>query len=107
MSTKPLRILVLCTGNSCRSQMAEGFFRKFSGHEIEVHSAGLEPRGLNPRAVQVMKEVGVDIADQMSKHLDRYLGQQFDFVITVCDNAAKHCPTFPGNSRRLHWPFDD
>ena len=90
-----LKILILCTGNSCRSQMAEGFFRRYGGDKIEVKSAGLEPKGVNPLAIQVMKEVGIDISGHSSKHLDEFLNEDFDYVITVCDNAAKNCPVWP------------
>ena len=102
-----LRILVLCTGNSCRSQMAEGFFRYFGGDRVEAFSAGLSPKGVHPTAVNVMAEVGIDISKQTSNHANEYLGQKLDYVITVCDNAAANCPTFPGEGTRLHWPFDD
>lgn len=102
-----MRILVLCTGNSCRSQMAEGFLRKLGGGDIEVFSAGLEPQRVNPYAVMAMKEIGIDISKHWSKHVDTYIGEPFDYVITVCKNAAKRCPTFPGETTRLHWPFDD
>lgn len=107
------RILVLCTGNSCRSQMAEGFFRSYLMQKGlntavgAVRSAGLEPHGVNPRAVAVMAEAGVDISRHSSDHVDKYLGEQFDYVITVCDNAAQNCPVFPGGGERLHWPFED
>ena len=107
------RILILCTGNSCRSQMAEGFFRHhlktlgLKGAAAEVRSAGLEVHGLNLRAVQVMDEVGVDISGHRSENLQQYLDNQFDFIITVCGHAAQHCPTFPGDGERMHWPFDD
>ncbi len=104
---KSLRILVLCTGNSCRSQIAEGFFRHYGGSQVEIFSAGLEPKGVNPRAIQVMKEVGVDISRHTSDHLSKYLGQSFDYVITVCDNAAANCPVFPGAGAKMHWPFED
>lgn len=93
--------------------MAEGFFRKYfadSGDSISaagVKSAGLAPHGLNPRAVQVMQEIGIDISAQTSNHLSEYLSDEFDYVITVCDNAAADCPVFPGDANRLHWPFDD
>jgi len=87
--------------------MAEGFFRHYGGDRIEVYSAGLEPKGVNPRAVQVMREVGIDISNHTSDHISKYLGQSFDFVITVCDNAAARCPVFPGAGERLHWPFAD
>ena len=106
-NSKKLRILVLCTGNSCRSQMAEGFFRHYGGDGVEVFSAGLEPKGVNPRAIEVMKEVCIDISHHTSDHLRKYTGQQFDYVITVCDNAARNCPIFPGAGTRLHWPFAD
>ena len=87
--------------------MAEGFFRHYGSGAIDVYSAGLEPKGLNPRAVQVMREVGIDISNHTSDHLSKYLGQSFDCVLTVCDNAAANCPLFPGGGTRLHWPFAD
>ena len=108
-----MRILVLCTGNSCRSQMAEGFLRK---HLLDagdpesaaaVRSAGLSPHGVNPNAVRVMDEIGIDISGHTSNHVDEYIGREFDYVITVCDNAAEACPVFPGDTVRRHWPFDD
>lgn len=102
-----VRILVLCTGNSCRSQMAEGLFRHFGGGKVEVISAGLNPKGVHPTAVRVMAEIGIDISGHTSNNLNEYLGQHFDYLITVCDNAAANCPVFPGEGRRLHWPFDD
>jgi arsenate reductase len=102
-----MKVLVLCTGNSCRSQMAEGFLRAALGGNDLVASAGIEPHGLNPRAVEVMREVGIDISSHTSNDINRYLNHSFDYVITVCDNAAKRCPTFPGSGIRLHWPFDD
>jgi arsenate reductase (thioredoxin) len=107
MSKRRLRILVLCTGNSCRSQMAEGLIRQYGGDRVEVYSAGLEPRGVHPRAIQVMRELGIDISHQTSDHLSRYLEQPFDFVITVCNSAAALCPVFPGAGTKLHWPFAD
>ena len=102
-----MNVLVLCTGNSCRSQMAEGFFRKAFGESDRVVSAGIEAHGLNPRAVKVMLEAGIDISSHASDILTRYLSDSFDYVITVCDNAAENCPIFPGGGKRLHWPFDD
>ncbi len=105
--SRKIRILVLCTGNSCRSQIAEGLFRHSGGDQIDVYSAGLEPKGVNPRAIQVMREIGIDISKHRSKHLSQYLGQSFDYVITVCDNAAANCPVFPGEGSKLHWPFAD
>jgi len=107
MTDYPVRILVLCTGNSCRSQMAEGFLRSLGNDQVEVHSAGLAPTELNPRAVVVMAEAGIDISGHTSKALDGFLYQEFDYVITVCANAAANCPFFPGGGVRLHWPFDD
>ncbi|ASV73630.1 Arsenate reductase [Thermogutta terrifontis] len=102
-----LRILFLCTGNSCRSQMAEGWARHLKGDVIEAHSAGVQPHGLNPWAVRVMAEAGVDISGHRSKHLDEVLHIPFDYVITVCDDAAENCPVFPGTTTRLHVGFPD
>lgn len=107
MTKRKIRILVLCTGNSCRSQMAEGLFRQYGGDRIEVCSAGLEPKGVHPRAIQVMQELGIDISNHTSDPLSHYLGQPFDFLITVCNNAAANCPVFPGAGTKLHWPFAD
>lgn len=101
------RVLILCTGNSCRSQMAEGVLRHYGGNQFEVESAGSEPSKVNPIGIQVMKEIGIDISGHRSKHLKEFLGQLFDYVITVCDKANQSCPVFPGNSKRLHWPFPD
>jgi len=102
------RVLFICTGNSARSQMAEGFLRHYAGDEYEVYSAGLEPRPVNPLAVDVMREVGIDISGQTSKGVRDYLGRvHFGFIITVCTDAERECPIFPGVSIRLHWPFDD
>lgn len=101
------KILFLCTGNSCRSQMAEGWARKIWPDLFEVYSAGIETHGLNPSAVKVMAEAGVDISGQRSKHLDELKGIDFDWVITVCDNANEHCPMFPGKTRVIHVGFDD
>jgi len=94
-------------GNSCRSQMAEGVFRHFGKGQIKPHSAGSEPHPVNPKAIEVMNEIGIDISTHTSKHLAGYLSEKFDYVITVCDNANKTCPTFPGEATRLHWPYDD
>ena len=87
--------------------MAEGFLRHYGGDRVEVLSAGLEPKGVHPLAIKVMAEVGIDISKQTSNHVSEYTGQSFDYVITVCDNAAERCPTFPGNTTRLHWSFED
>jgi arsenate reductase len=102
-----LRILFLCTGNSCRSQMAEGWTRHMKGDIIEPHSAGIETHGLNQRAVQVMAEAGVDISHHRSKHVDELSDVQFDYVVTVCGHANEHCPIFPGKTKVVHIGFED
>jgi arsenate reductase (thioredoxin) len=102
-----LSVLFLCTGNSCRSQMAEGWARALRGDTIEPFSAGIEAHGLNPRAVQVMAEAGVDISDQQSTLVSALPKSDFDYVVTVCDNARDACPLFPGTARVIHKPFDD
>lgn len=103
------KILFLCTGNSARSQMAEAFVRKHGGDRFEAHSAGLEPKGLNPFTVKVMDEVGIDVSGQISKGVDTYLGKVlFQYLVTVCDDADKNCPTvWPGVNQRMHWSFQD
>ncbi len=101
------RVLFLCTGNSCRSQMAEGWLRHIAGDRVEVCSAGTKPGALNPTAVAVMREVAIDISHQQSKHVDEFSNQDFLFVITVCDSAREACPVFPGALYQLHWSFDD
>ncbi len=101
------RILFLCTGNSCRSQMAEGWARHLKGDTVEAFSAGIETHGLDPRAVAVMAEVGVDISGHRSQHVDEFEELQFDYVITVCDHAQESCPIFPGRARVVHHGFDD
>ena len=101
------RVLFLCTGNSCRSQMAEGLINHDFAGRIEAFSAGTEPHGLNPRAVQVMAEVGIDIAGHSSDHLDKYADESFDYVITLCGDANEKCPLFFGGVKRLHMGFDD
>ena len=103
------RVLFLCTGNSARSQMAEAFLRKYGAERFEAHSAGLEPKGLNPFTVKVMDEIGIDVSGQTSKGVDTYLGKVlFQYLITVCDDADKNCPTtWPGVSHRMHWSFQD
>ena len=102
-----VRILFLCTHNSARSQMAEGLLRHLAGDRFEVASAGTQATSLRPEAIKVMAELGVDISGQDSKTLERYLGEPFDYVITVCDDANEACPVFPGTKRRLHWSFRD
>ena len=101
------KVLILCTGNSCRSQMAEGLLRAFAGDRFEVFSAGTDPHGVNPGAVAVMQEIGIDISGHQSNHVDSYLGTGIDTVITVCDRAASNCPTFPERTEKIHWNFDD
>lgn len=102
------KVLFLCTGNSCRSQMAEAWLRALGGESFEVYSAGLEPHGVNPYTIKVMEEVGFDMSDHRSKHLDEYKNKMtFDYLITVCGNADERCPFFPGMGTRLHWPFED
>jgi len=105
--SKKIKLLYLCTGNSCRSQMAEGWTRALKGDEIEVYSAGLETHGLNPNAVKVMAEAGVDISNQKSQHLDKFMDLDLDYVITVCDHAHETCPLFPGTAKVIHHSFDD
>jgi arsenate reductase len=100
-------VLILCTGNSARSQMAEGLFRHEGGDRYEVFSAGTRPSRVRPEAIAVLAEIGIDISGQRSKSVDEFIGQPLDLVITVCDNAREACPVFPGRTRRLHWPFED
>ncbi len=101
------RILILCTGNSCRSQMAEGYIKKFAGDKAEVYSAGIEAHGVNPRAIKIMKEDGIDISFNTSNNINEYSNIHFDYVITVCDNANERCPFFPSNAKKLHHNFPD
>lgn len=104
---KKISILFLCTGNSCRSQMAEGFANALRGDIIEAYSAGIEPKGLDPNAVVVMREAGVDISHHTSKHVNDLKDKQFDYVITVCGHANENCPLFPGKTKVLHRGFED
>ena len=101
------KVLFLCTGNSCRSQMAESFLRHFDGDEYESFSAGTHPSVVNPRAIIAMNEIGIDISNHRSKSLDEFLSQEFDYVITVCDRAKESCPVFHGAKEQFHWGFDD
>ncbi len=101
------RVLILCTGNSARSQMAECLLHHLAGSSVEAHSAGTKPVALNPLAIEAMREIGLDISGQRSKHVSEFEGQRFDAVITVCDNAAEHCPVFPGGPRQIHWSLPD
>lgn len=104
---KKQRVLILCTGNSARSQMAEGLLRDMAGDQFEVFSAGVAPSSVRPEAIEVMREEGIDISGQRSKSVDEFSGQEFDYVITVCDNANQECPVFPGKTRRIHWSVED
>ena len=104
---KQKRVLVLCTGNSARSQMAEGLFRHLGGDRYEVFSAGTHPSLVRPEAIAVLAEIGIDISGQRSKSVDEFVSQPLDLVITVCDNAKESCPVFPGRTERLHGPFED
>ncbi len=103
----PLRVLILCTANSARSQMAEGLLRHDGGPAFAVFSAGHRPSHVRPQAIAVMREIGVDISAQRSKHVEEFAGQTFDYVITVCDQAKETCPVFPGAPRRIHWSIAD
>ena len=100
-------ILVLCTGNSCRSQLAEGYLRFFHGENAHVYSAGVETHGVNPRAIATMKEDGMDISAHTSNHVDEYLAIPFDLIFTVCDHASERCPIFPSAAKRIHHNFTD
>jgi arsenate reductase (thioredoxin) len=100
-------ILVLCTGNSCRSQIMEGYLNFFGKDELRAYSAGIEAQGLNPRTVKVMSEDGVDISGQCSELTEAYIGKEFDYILTVCDNAKENCPFFPGHALRIHHSFPD
>ena len=102
-----IKILVLCTGNSCRSQIAEGYLRFFAGNKAEIYSAGVETHGVNPKAIEIMKEDGIDISHHTSNNIEEYRNIDFDFVITVCDNAKERCPFFPSNAQKFHYNFPD
>ena len=107
MKAANMRILVLCTGNSARSQMAEGLFRHEGVGKYEIFSAGTKPTTVRPEAIAVMLELGIDISGHRSKSIEEFAGQTFDYVVTVCDNARDNCPIFPGAAERLHWSFED
>jgi arsenate reductase len=104
---KKQRVLILCTGNSARSQMAEGILRDMAGEIFDVESAGVAPTSVRPEAVEVMREIGIDISGHLPKSTDVFANEIFDYVITVCDNARESCPVFPGKAERIHWSFDD
>ena len=101
------KILVLCTGNSCRSQIAEGYLRQFAKDKAEIYSAGVETHGVNPRAIATMKEDGIDISHHTSNNMNEFRNIEFDFVITVCDNAKERCPFFPSGAKKFHHDFPD
>lgn len=101
------KILVLCTGNSCRSQIAHGYLNKFAGYNADVFSAGVETHGVNPRAIATMLEDGIDISSHTSNNIDEYTDVDFDFIITVCDNAKERCPYFPSSAKKFHYNFPD
>ena len=101
------KVLVLCTGNSCRSQIAEGYLKHFAGSKASIYSAGVETHGVNPRAIAVMAEDGIDISNHTSNNISEYAGIEFDYVITVCDNAKERCPVFPGKAQKFHHNFPD
>jgi arsenate reductase len=103
----PYKILVLCTGNSCRSQIAHGYLSSFAGNKAIVYSAGIETHGVNPKAIAVMKEDGIDISHHTSNNVNEYENIPFDYVITVCDNAKENCPVFPSSAKQLHFNFPD
>ena len=107
INTRMKNILVLCTGNSCRSQIAEGYLRHFANNKANIYSAGIETHGVNPKAIQVMAEDGIDISKHTSNNIDEYIDIPFDFVITVCDNAKENCPYFPTKAQRFHQNFPD
>ncbi len=102
-----MNILVLCTGNSCRSQMAEGWLRHFAKERAQIYSAGIETHGVNPKAISFMKEAGIDITNHTSNNVNEYLQIPFDFIITVCDHAKENCPYIPSNAKRFHHDFSD
>jgi arsenate reductase len=106
-ASRPIRVLFVCTGNSARSQIAEALLRQHGGGAFEVASAGTEPKGVNPLTVRILREVGIDVSAARSKSVTEFLGQELDYVITVCDQARESCPVFPGAHESIHWGFDD
>lgn len=102
-----MKILVLCTGNSCRSQIAHGYLKHFATDKAEIYSAGIETHGVNPKAIAIMQEDGINISSHTSNNIDEYQDIEFDFVITVCDNAKENCPYFPSKAKKLHYNFPD
>lgn len=104
---KKQKVLILCTGNSARSQMAEGLLRNIAGDRFDVESAGTRPSHVRPEAIDAMREIGIDISSHRSKSVDQFTSEKFDYIVTVCDNAKESCPIFPGDATRIHWSFDD
>ena len=104
---KKIKVIFVCTGNSCRSQMAEGLLRQMASDRFEVYSAGTHPSRVHPMSIRVMKEIGVNISTHTSDPLDKYFGYGINYVITLCDNAREFCPTFPNNAKKIHWSIDD
>jgi arsenate reductase (thioredoxin) len=107
MTAVPKKILFLCTGNSIRSQMAEGFLRTLGAGQWDVRSGGVFPTYVHPLAIRAMEEIGIDISGQTSTSMDQFVDDEFDYIITLCDHAAASCPAFPGDAKRLHWPLED
>ncbi len=107
LSPSPIRVLFLCTHNSARSQMAEGLLRKLGGDQIEVFSAGSEPTAIHPLTIKVLSKIGIDLSQHRAKHFDEFLGENFDYIITVCDRVREVCPVFPGDPEQIHWSFPD
>ena len=107
MSDEKKSVLVLCTGNSARSQMAEGLLKQICGDRFDIHSAGTRPIGVSPEAVEVLNEVGIDISKNESKSVDSFADREFDYVLTVCDNARENCPYFPAKTKMVHQGFED
>ena len=101
------RVLIICTGNSFRSQMAEGFFKHLASDMFDAYSAGIQPAKINPLAIKVMEEIGIDISRQYSKSIKEFLSRSFDYIITVCDSAKQTCPIFPGEYKKIHWDIED
>jgi arsenate reductase len=107
MAARPVRVIFICTGNSSRSQMAEAILRREGGRDFEVFSAGVTPRPVHPLTIRALAEIGLDISQATSKHLDQFVDQPWDYVITVCDHARTTCPVFPGAGEAMHWSFED
>ena len=107
MSSQKIKVLFVCTGNSCRSQIAEGLLREIAGNQFDVFSAGSHPSRVHPNSIEVMREIGIDLSEHSSNHIDEYLNVEIDIVITVCDAAKEICPVFPQEAKHFHWSIDD